>query len=93
MFSGCTELTTAPALPATTLADCCYQYMFLGCTKLSSITCLAKGHIDSNQCNFWVQGVADTGTFTLAANSDWQPGNSGIPSGWTVVDYVAPTTP
>ena len=93
MFSGCTELTTAPALPATTLADCCYQYMFLGCTKLSSITCLAEGHIVSNQCNFWVQGVADTGTFTQAANSDWQPGNSGIPPGWTVVNYVAPTTP
>ena len=24
MFAGCTSLTQAPALPATTLADCCY---------------------------------------------------------------------
>ena len=28
MFSRCTSLTTAPALPATTLAECCYNIMF-----------------------------------------------------------------
>ena len=28
MFRSCTGLTTAPALPATTLASSCYQYMF-----------------------------------------------------------------
>ena len=28
MFSGCTSLTKAPALPATTLANHCYYYMF-----------------------------------------------------------------
>ena len=32
MFSGCTGLTTAPALPATTLSEYCYYYMFNGCT-------------------------------------------------------------
>ena len=36
MFSGCTSLTTAPAiLPATTLKNGCYQYMFYGCTSLT----------------------------------------------------------
>ena len=34
MFAGCTSLTTAPELPATTLADYCYMSMFQGCTKL-----------------------------------------------------------
>ena len=34
MFGGCTSLTTAPALPATTLAGGCYQEMFTGCTSL-----------------------------------------------------------
>ena len=34
MFNGCTNLTTAPALPATTLADFCYLSMFNGCTSL-----------------------------------------------------------
>ena len=89
MFYGCTELTTAPVLPATTLVDHCYDYMFSGCTKLSSITCLAEGGIN-NQCDSWVYDVADTGTFTRAANSWWYYGYSGIPNGWTVVDYVAP---
>lgn len=34
VFYGCTGLTTAPALPATTLTDTCYANMFYGCTKL-----------------------------------------------------------
>ena len=35
MFSGCTGLTQAPTLPATTLADRCYGSMFSGCTSLT----------------------------------------------------------
>ena len=36
MFRGCTGLTQAPALPATTLAKYCYSYMFYGCTGLTT---------------------------------------------------------
>ena len=36
MFYGCTSLTSAPELPATTLARNCYDYMFYGCTSLTS---------------------------------------------------------
>ncbi len=36
MFSYCKKLTAAPKLPATTLADYCYQAMFNGCENLSS---------------------------------------------------------
>ena len=48
MFSGCTSLTTAPELPATTLVDYCYSHMFLGCTRLTAApvlpaTILASG--------------------------------------------------
>ena len=35
MFYGCTSLTQAPALPATTLATKCYNGMFAGCTSLT----------------------------------------------------------
>ena len=35
LFSGCTNLTQAPELPATTLAEACYYEMFLGCTSLT----------------------------------------------------------
>ena len=31
MFSGCTSLTQAPSLPATTLANFCYDSMFNSC--------------------------------------------------------------
>ena len=36
LFNGCTSLTTAPELPATTLSSGCYQQMFLGCTSLTT---------------------------------------------------------
>ena len=35
MFKGCTSLTQAPTLPATTLAEYCYGGMFKGCTSLT----------------------------------------------------------
>lgn len=34
LFYNCTILTTAPALPATTLANYCYYSMFQGCTGI-----------------------------------------------------------
>ena len=40
MFSGCTNLTQAPALPATTLAERCYSYMFNRCTSLTQAPAL-----------------------------------------------------
>ena len=36
MFYGCPSLTTAPELPATTLASGCYRYMFSNCTSLTA---------------------------------------------------------
>ena len=36
MFYNCSSLTTAPELPATTLADSCYYAMFYGCTNLTT---------------------------------------------------------
>ena len=36
MFDNCTSLTIAPSLPATTLADNCYQSMFHNCTSLTT---------------------------------------------------------
>lgn len=36
MFYGCTSLTQAPELPATTLTDRCYSSMFRNCTSLTT---------------------------------------------------------
>ena len=88
MFSGCTGLTAAPELPATALAESCYSYMFSGCTGLTAVTCLASSGIE-NATDSWLENVAASGTFTKAANmEDWPDGVSGIPTGWTVQDYV-----
>ena len=35
LFSGCTSLTKAPVLPATTLTRDCYEQMFVGCQSLT----------------------------------------------------------
>ena len=35
LFDGCTSLTKAPILPATTLNRQCYRYMFSGCQSLT----------------------------------------------------------
>ena len=41
LFNGCSVLTSAPELPATTLADYCYTGMFMGCTSLESAPVLS----------------------------------------------------
>ena len=35
LFEGCKSLTSAPELPATTLVESCYEYMFYKCTSLT----------------------------------------------------------
>ena len=47
MFDNCTSLTTAPALPATTLGNSCYSYMFYGCTSLQVYSSSGTGHTKS----------------------------------------------
>lgn len=49
MFNNCTWLTTAPDLPATTLADNCYSYMFSNCTSLTTAPELHATTL-ANQC-------------------------------------------
>ena len=40
LFSECIQLTSAPELPATTLAESCYSSMFKGCTSLTTAPAL-----------------------------------------------------
>ena len=90
MFQNCTSLTTAPELPATTLAQYCYSKMFNGCTNLNYIKMLATD-ISANGClSNWVKGVASTGKFVKHSNMTSLPkGANGIPSGWSVTDADA----
>ena len=63
LFKDCTSLTKAPVLPATTLAQSCYNSMFRGCTSLTKAPALPAtdfisldGSIDASNCYesmFW----------------------------------------
>lgn len=87
MFGNCTSLTTAPELPASKPGYGCYEYMFVGCTSLSSVKCLATDITATNCTLGWLDGVSASGTFTKSANmSGWPINANGIPSGWTVAD-------
>lgn len=86
MFTSCTNLTKAPDLPATTLVEDCYSYMFYGCTNMNSVKCLATNLSASNCTTSWLDEVATIGTFTKAAGVSWGTGFSGIPDGWTVLE-------
>ena len=87
MFYGCTNLTTGPELPATTLIDYCYGDMFRNCSNLANVTCLATSGAGGNNTNRWLldAGTQATGTktFTADPNATWPEGVNGIPTGWT----------
>lgn len=52
-FQGCTSLTAAPKLPATTLADYCYYGMFYCCTSLTQAPELPATTLVDN-CYGWM---------------------------------------
>ena len=73
-FQGCTSLTTAPELPATTLAQSCYESMFDNCTSLMQAPELPATTIATNcysrmffNCTSLVQAPELPAT-TLASN-------------------------
>jgi hypothetical protein len=86
MFSNCTSLTTAPVLPATTLEDSCYEYMFEGCTKLNYIKAMFKTTPSTDYMQNWVKNVASSGTFVKNSAATWTSscGVSTYPCNWTV---------
>ena len=53
MFYGCTSLTTAPSLPATTLKTNCYNSMFQGCTSLTTAPSLPATTL-ANNCYYYM---------------------------------------
>ena len=88
MFYSCTLLTTAPELPATTLADRCYMNMFMECPKIDRIVWKSSTIPTSPYCDNWLYGTSASGKFeytdpTLDVASI--PRNtSGVPAGWSI---------
>ena len=48
LFYGCSALTSAPELPATTLAEACYQSMFYNCSNLTTAPSLPATTLANN---------------------------------------------
>jgi hypothetical protein len=67
MFAVCTNLTTAPELPATTLADKCYQYMFEDCTNLTTAPELPATTLASYCYNQMFQGCTSLNYIKMLA--------------------------
>ena len=91
MFYNCQNLVTAPELPATTLGNGCYGYMFNTCVNLTSIR-VAFTSWGSNNSQYtlgWTEnagGYVDNPVFYCPSALDaTNIGNNGIPSHWTVV--------
>ncbi len=89
LFIGCTSLTKAPELSATTLAGDCYSYMFYGCTNLSEIRA-SFDEWERGSTSWWVKDVAPTGTFICPKALALEYGVDRIPEGWTV-KYIEDT--
>ena len=88
MFYGCTSLTHSPIMEIDHFNTNDSKEMYYGCSALTDVTCLATS-ISASSCTYnWLSGVAASGTFYKNASTSWSTGTSGVPSGWTVVDYV-----
>ena len=89
MFSTA-NISVAPMLPATSGANNCYFRMFFSCRNLGTIYCLLETPSTATT-NIWVANVAATGTFYKNPSATgWTSDINGIPTGWTVQDYVEP---
>lgn len=88
MFNLCSLLEEAPPLPALTLGKYSYFYMFAGCTMLRQVVCLATDMSAMSCLSNWLYGVATSGVFVKNPSATWKLGTaSGVPSGWTLMDY------
>lgn len=92
MFYNCPRLYSVPILCGTYMHDGGYASMFYGCSNLKNITvCLTTwqswDHPTTNiPTEYWVDGVALTGTFTKPSTLSTTYGISYIPQGWNVVN-------
>ena len=70
LFRGCTSLTAAPELKATTLADYCYSSMFYGCTSLTAAPELKATTLADGCYYIMFYGCTKLSTVTMLAPSD-----------------------
>ena len=81
------KMVRTPILRCATTVSGCYEEMFKGNGNLIEVTCLKTD--DTTACTNWLSNISSIGTFKKSSlKNNWSAGVSGIPSGWTVVDYT-----
>ena len=75
MFRGCTSLTSAPALPATTLTSSCYNGMFYNCTSLSSAPALPATELYSSCYQNMFRGCTSLSAMDVKFTA-WSPSSA-----------------
>lgn len=99
MFNGCSSLTKAPALPATTLTEGCYARMFEHCTSLETAPVLPATSLPKQCYDIMFSGctslnyvncLAETGIDTNYSTNNWL---SGVPASGTFVKKSSVTWP
>jgi len=72
-------------LPALTLANRCYNWMFTNCASLNYVKAMFTTTPSKDYTSTWLRGVAANGTFVKNSAATWNvTGETGIPEGWTV---------
>ena len=79
------KMTKSPIIRINGAGSNCLKEMFKGNGNLVEITCLAT---TTSGASNWLQYGSSTGTFKKPSTVTWARSVSGIPSGWTIEDYV-----
>lgn len=69
LFNGCSQLTSAPELPATELEEKCYAWMFQGCTSLTQAPLLPAKKLTSHCYSYMFVGCSSLTSVTMLAES------------------------
>ena len=86
MFNGCKSLTTAPVLPATTLANSCYYNIFAYCTSLTTAPVLPATTLARYCYSYMFNGCTSLQVYSSSGTGHtkaWRIPTSGSASSYT----------
>lgn len=86
MFEGCTMLESIE-IQATYVGESSCYGMFQTCVHLKNIKAHFERFYNAYSLEAWLFNASANGTFQKKAGVTYPSGNSGIPSGWTVVEF------
>ena len=91
MFKNCTSLTSVPIWDENVdiTGGWIGTNMFYGCSSLKYIVAPTLSSWSTSIFSSWLRSVSSSGTFIKSPSMTSLPGGvSGIPTGWSVEDYV-----